>query len=307
MNYTKAPLDFEAQADRLLGRGLVADRDLLIHRLQSVSYYRLSGYLYPYRKPDSDDFIDGLQFDLIWKRYCFDRRLRVLLIDAIERVEVAVRTQLVYRFAHKHGPFGHCDESNFPNLKKISEYISWRDDLLTETSRSKEAFKRHFFEKYGDAHRNLPIWMVSELMSMGSLLTFFKGIDKTIGGQVAQHFNEDMADELLLSWLRSLYALRNICAHHGRLLNRVLGYAPALPHKNKFPEWHLMGEDGKRLMNNERVGILIMILRFFICRISPSSQWAERVELLFGEYPEIPASHLGLPNHWQRLPPWQNP
>jgi len=40
MKYTKSPLDFEAQADRLLGRGLVADRDLLIRRLQSVSYYR---------------------------------------------------------------------------------------------------------------------------------------------------------------------------------------------------------------------------------------------------------------------------
>lgn len=196
-------------------------------------------------------------------------------------------------------------EDNFPNLKKIKEYIDWRDDLETETSRSKEAFKKHFFDKYGDQHRTLPIWMVSELMSMGSLLTFFKGVDKAIGGQVAKHFDQNMADELLLSWLRSLYALRNICAHHGRLLNRVLGYAPALPQKNKFPEWHLIGEDGRRLINNERVGILILILRFFICRISPSSMWAYRVEQLFDEYPEIPAAHLGLPEHWQERTTWK--
>ena len=70
-------------------------------------------------------------------------------------------------------------------------------------------------------------------MSMGSLLTFYKGVENRIAVRVARHFGGDMADELLLSWLRSLYALRNICAHHGRLLNRALGYAPALPQKTQ--------------------------------------------------------------------------
>jgi len=146
----------------LIERGLRADRETLIHRLTSVSYYRLSGYLYPFRQKNSDTFIEGTQLDLIWKRYCFDRRLRVLLLDVIERIEVAVRTQLVHHFSHAYGPFGYCDENNLPKLS-IAEYISWRDSLQTETTRSKEAFKKHFFKKYGDSHRNLPIWMISEL------------------------------------------------------------------------------------------------------------------------------------------------
>lgn len=118
MEFTKAAITLEAQADLLLSRGLVADRIQLITRLQSVSYYRLSGYAYPFRIPGTDNLQPGTPFDTIWQRYCFDRRLRVLLLDAIERIEVAVRTRLVYHFAQQHGAFGYLDAKHFPKLER---------------------------------------------------------------------------------------------------------------------------------------------------------------------------------------------
>lgn len=302
MNYPKKALSIDEQAERLIQRGLIADKNELMKRLSSVSYYRLSGYLYPFRQSESEDYIEGTTLKVIWGRYCFDRRLRVLFLDVIERVEVSIRTQLTYHFSHEHGAFGHCEERNFPSLK-IADYIDWRESLLTETSRSKEAFKKHFFKKYGDTHRNLPVWMASELMSMGSLLTLLKGVDGAIAGKVAAHF--DMADELLLSWLRSLYAARNICAHHSRLWNRVLGYAPSMPSKNKYPHWHLSDVEGKKILTNDRVGILLMICSAFLAQISPTSRWRERVEQLFNEYPEIPVKDMGLPADWKKHPLWK--
>lgn len=302
MRYLKQALSFEDQANRLIGRGLKAERNELIRRLSAVSYYRLSGYLYPFRKQDSDDYEDGASLEIVWDRYCFDRRLRVLFLDVIERVEVAVRTQLVYHFAHAHGPFGYCDERCLPNLS-VADYIKWRENLLTETSRSKEAFTKHFLKKYGDCHQNLPIWMVSELMSMGSLLTFFRGVDGGIASKVAGRF--ELADELLLSWLRSLYAVRNVCAHHSRLWNRVLGYAPALPQSNKYPDWHRKNNQGKNLLPNDRVAILMMICRRFLARVSPTSQWKDRVERLFHDYSDIPYKPMGLPENWQEHPLWR--
>ena len=86
------PLSFEEQADQLLERGLTANRDELICRLGMVNYYRLSGYLYPFRSKDEDKFIEGTTLEEVWGRYCFDRRLRVHVLDAIERIEAAVRT-----------------------------------------------------------------------------------------------------------------------------------------------------------------------------------------------------------------------
>ncbi len=300
MKYSKQALSFEDQADRLLARGVSADREELIQRLVAVSYYRLSGYLYPFREDESSNFIDGTSLQTVWNRYCFDRRLRVLFLDAIERVEVAVRTQLVAHFSHSQGPFGYCSEENLPGLK-VAEYLEWRESLRIETSRSKEAFKTHFFKKYDE--RNLPIWMVAELMSMGSMLTFYKGVDNKIASQVAEHFG--MPGEQLLTWLRSLYAARNICAHHSRLWNRALGYAPGLPQKNKHPNWHQKDGDGKPLLTNNRTGILLMICRSFLSQISSTSQWHLRIEALFSEYPEIPVREMGLPNNWQQHPLWK--
>ena len=96
VDYSKPALSFEAQADRLLERGLVAERDLLIRRLSATSYFRLSGYIYPFRQEGSEALQPGLSLDTIWELYSFDQRLRTLLLDAIEAIEVYVRTQLAF-------------------------------------------------------------------------------------------------------------------------------------------------------------------------------------------------------------------
>jgi len=232
MEYSKDPLTFEAQADKLLSRGLAADRGELIHRLKAVSYYRLSGYLHPFRQAGSDQYREETHLKVVWDRYCFDRRLRVLILDAIERIEVSAKTKLVYHFSHRHGTFGYLDDRNLPKLP-IAEYLEWRVSLEEETRRSKQPFKRHFFETYGDCHKELPLWMLAELMSMGSLLTFYKGVNPDIKRTIAAEYG--LADELFMSWLRSLNAARNICAHHCRFWNCEFGYALLLPQKNKFP------------------------------------------------------------------------
>lgn len=301
MEYSKGHLSFEAQADRLIARGLLADRAELIGRLQAVSYYRLAGYLHPFRKLDGagnslDEFYEGTKLETVWDRYCFDRRLRVMTLDAIERVEVSIRTKLVFRFTLQHGPFGHCDDVNLPKLK-IDEYLEWRTALQEETDRSKETFKKHFFAKYGDQHRNLPLWMLAELMSMGSLLTFFKGVEPALKRQIAEEYG--FPDEVILSWLRSLNAARNICAHHSRFWNRVLGYPPMLPNARKFPDWN-----GTNKLSTDRCGIILMICRHLLRQISPTSRWHERVEALFQEYPEIPRTSMGLPETWMDHPIW---
>ncbi|HEY8961621.1 MAG TPA: Abi family protein [Luteolibacter sp.] len=296
MEYQKPPLTFEEQAGQLLARGLDADKEELIHRLAGVNYYRLSGYLFPFRQNGSDDFVPGTSLQTVWRRYCFDRRLRVLTLDAIERIEVAVRTRLVYTFTHRHGPFGHLDDQNLPKLK-IGDYLEWRLKLQEETARSKETFRKAFFEKYGDHHKELPLWMLCELMSMGSLLTFLKGVEPSIVSEVGKPWH--LPDELLLSWLGCLYATRNICAHHARFWNRELGFQPKLPNRNKFPDWH-----GDAKPRTNRCGIILLICRHWLGMISPSSSWHRRVEDLFAEYPDVPLADMGMTDAWTQHPVW---
>jgi len=115
MRYTKPPLTFSQQADLLLSHGLTGDREVIISRLQAVNYYRLSGYWYPFKNPDGT-IKSGITIENIWRRYVFDRRLRMHVMDGIERVEVAIRTDVVQWFFHKYGPFAYSTPSTLPHL-----------------------------------------------------------------------------------------------------------------------------------------------------------------------------------------------
>src|SRR5688500_3611832 len=103
MRYSKPHLTYEQQADLLLSRGMSGDRSAIIRRLGMVSYYRLSGYLEPFFDRAAEKFASGTQFETVWRRYTFDRRLRVLVIDAVERTEIAIRSWLAYEHSLAKG------------------------------------------------------------------------------------------------------------------------------------------------------------------------------------------------------------
>lgn len=63
VKYTKPALSLEDQADLLLKRGMVGDREKMIRRFSAVSYYRLSGYWFHRKRPD-DSFEPVTRFDV---------------------------------------------------------------------------------------------------------------------------------------------------------------------------------------------------------------------------------------------------
>jgi abortive infection bacteriophage resistance protein len=317
MIYAKKALTLEQQADLLLARGLVADRDELIQRLKVVNYYRLSGYLHPFRQPD-DSYLPGTTLETVWRRYNFDRRLRILLLDAIERIEVAVRTRLVYHFVQSHGPFGYLDERKLPrftrrtwsnqawrNLKALvkgkglekSDYELWLSKLRNEKNRAGDAFVKHFEKNYGDKHEHLPLWMACELMTCETLLQFANAVEPSVLTPAAADFG--FPDELLRSWMKAIFSLRNACAHHARVWNRTFGTTPALPGKNKHPLWHRQPTFGLK-----KIGLMLTVCHHWLGKVSPTSQWKQRLWALFDEYPEIPLAEMGLPDSWRTHPLW---
>lgn len=323
MIYDKKALTLEKQADQLIARGLTAERDELIGRLKVVNYYRLSGYLYPFRVRDAashvtNAFEPGTTLEKVWRRYNFDRRLRIILLDAIERIEVAVRTRFVYHFVQRHGPFGHLMEQNLPgfkqrapwarfwrNLKSLaklkglerSKYQLWLGKLLKEKDRASDAFVKHFTKTYGDRHEHLPLWMACELMTCETALQLAYGVDRTVVKQVAADFA--FPDEQLLSWTKAVFTLRNTCAHHARVWNRVFGVKPSIPGKNKNQKWHI--EPG---FAPDRSGLMLTVCYFWLGKLSSTTLWKARLFALFDEYPEIPLAEMGLPPNWRTHALW---
>jgi abortive infection bacteriophage resistance protein len=296
MKYAKPPLTLEQQADLRLSRGMEGDRAMMIDRLAVVNYYRLSGYWHPFRKLGDDTFKPNTTFEKVWQRYAFDRHLRLLVIDVIERIEIAVRAQLAYELAHRAGdPFAYAtDPAVLPGLSP-DERTRFLTELAEETARSKETFAEHFRTKYGDQHLCMPIWMAAEIMTLGRNLTLYRGSHPDVRKAVAARFA--VHDVVLKSWLLALNTVRNICAHHGRLWNRELGTKPKIPAKDEA--WHTPIAVG-----NDRIFGILTICRHCLHRIAPQSHWPDRWRDLLAAYPFIPRGSMGIPKDWQQCPIW---
>ena len=294
--YNKQPLTTNAQVDLLLQRGMLGDPDQIRSRLEAVNYYRLSGYWYPFRNPD-DTFKAGTTFEKVWERYAFDRRLRLLVMDAIERIEIAVRSQLAYHHAHLHGAFGYAvDPTSLPKLAG-DRHAVFVGRVREETGRSHERFVRHFAERYGDTHQDLPVWMATEVMSFGTVLTFYRSAPHQVKRAIADVFG--MPDMVFSSWLLTLNTVRNICAHHSRLWNRESGVKPLMPRVREYPDWH-----APVVIENNRIFAVLTICRHCLARVAPQSNWAIRMGNLFREFPAIPQGEMGFPANWKACPIW---
>lgn len=300
--YLKTSLTFDQQLDKLAGRGIeIPDRGLARTQLALINYYRLSAYWYPFRIRDEDDQVTeqvraGTRWEKIIELYEFDRRLRLIIMDAIERVEVAVRTQLTYHFAHTYGPFGHIIPKNFRDWFGARAHPNWIAKLREEAQNATEAFITHYRQKY-DGFPDLPIWMLTELMSLGSLSFWYTGLENRDKRAVSAHFG--LPYKRLEKWLHTLTVVRNVCAHHSRLWNRQL---PVKPDNQPEPEWL-----PPITPRNDRIFYVLLMLRYLLRCDGNGNDWAQGMNVLLApicenaEYREA----MGVPENWQEHPLWR--
>ena len=171
----------------------------------------------------SDSFKEGVHLNEVMKLYEFDRDLRLLVMDAIERIEVHVRSLFAYRMGHQYGAFGHTDSANFQPNFKHTEWLRKIEDA-TRRNLGKEEFINHYNDKY-TGFPTLPVWMVTEVMSLGSLSVGYRGLKRKDKKFISDEFAPNT--RCLASWFHSLTYIRNICSHHGRLWNRELAIRPS--------------------------------------------------------------------------------
>jgi abortive infection bacteriophage resistance protein len=313
LNYSKPPITYEEQISLLESRGLIIeDYDRARRYLNEISYYRLSAYALPYQR-SKDKFNEGISFEHLLELYLFDRELRLLVFDAIERIEVAIRSQLIYQLSHKYGSHWQDDSSIFkPPFKHSLGFIL---DVFTDTqkiisehckAKHQEVFIKHYTSKY-TSPRNPPSWMSIELLTVGQLSRLFTALRHNQDKQaIADFFG--LHHTVFTSWLHTLTYVRNICAHHSRLWNRELSIKPELLLKPRRP-WLNADFDN----NNARCFYLLCTVKYLLCYANPSNHMKEKLAALFDKYPSVPIRFLGIPSddrgriiNWQAEPIWNS-
>ncbi len=177
MKYNKLPITIADQIEKLKLRGLKFDDEIQAqHYLSNISYYRLRAYTYPFQDNLQDDqpFNVDITFEQIIDLYVFDRKLRLLIFDAIEKLEIALRTQIIYHFALSHGSHWQLKPELYRDPMRFANHL---DSLQKEIDRSNETFIDHYRNKYTNPAEP-PSWMSLEVSSMGLLSKIFQNLKK---------------------------------------------------------------------------------------------------------------------------------
>ena len=296
--YSKKPLTIQEQLFLLQARGVtVEDTAFAELVLSNVSYYRFSAYLYPYRRKDGEVGYElGTSFQKCWQLYHFDRRLRLCVLDAVERVEVAIKTGIVNTLSTKYGPFAYRDPSFLAKNLKMDRFKDLLRFVDEETQKSKEEFVNHFRMKY-DSQNGLPLWMAAEVMTFGNMLTLFRLMKKQDKNIIAKSFGSN--EQIFESWLVHLNYIRNICAHHGRLWNRYMAVKAIMPLKD--PRWN----ETEYPINPNTIYSTLCIFKTLLNVAAPQSLWKHRFYALLREFPDISRISMGIPSGFEQSAIWR--
>lgn len=311
--FNKPALSISDLLDQYVERGMILpDRDRAARYLRHIGYYRLSPYTIPFQRSSDHTFSEGTVFDDVLDLCVFDRALRMLVIDALERVEVAVRAALTDHMAMTYNDaHWYLDSSHFHNsrthaglLKIVRELCDKRLQGTAERPSGRlvhPSALEHYLTTYGTPDLP-PSWVMVEMITIGSLQSTYDNLQRRTD-RMAIARTLGLNEPILASWLKTYVRVRNICAHHGRLWNVGLGVYPRLP-TGSAVSW-LEGDQSMPAGSTKRLYPVLVSLQSILDTVSPRSTWARRLEALVSSRPEMNLRGMGIPAGWSEDPFWK--
>lgn len=295
--YQKPWLSHADQVAQLIARGLaVADPAAAEQFLSHINYFRFSGYCLAFEQ-HRHVFRPGATFEQVRASYDFDLALRDLVADALEIIEVDMRAAIAYHFGQRYRAFGHVDPANFFHT---FDHQDWLSRLRGEAARSSELFVTHARNSYSQ-FPDLPVWMLTETISFGGLSKMFHGMLNVDKRPIAARYGIQARE--LQSWMHHLAYVRNLCAHHSRIWDRVWSITPLLPRGRVWRPPHLPARS--------RLFATLLILRWLLNRCPAigtfPDDWRNRVNTLMQNPPAVPdpLGHMGILANWNQHPIWR--
>ena len=263
--------------------------------LEHIGYYRLSAYMYPLLQIPKQlhHYKPNTSFSQVMMIYRFDKKLRLLIFNEIEKIEVAVRSAIVNIGCDMTGnPFWMTDGSNFIDASKFRHTM---DLIDSELRHSREDFIVHFKQTYSDTYP--PAWILAEVLPFGFITNIYSNIKTTKNKKcIAQRFGLQVAP--FESWLTIVTLTRNSCCHHARVWNKQNTIRPMIPNR-MTGKWIALPTDTLRIYFN------LCIIKFFLNTISPQNDMKAKLDTLLAAYPSIDIAAMGFPLGWQNEPLWQ--
>jgi abortive infection bacteriophage resistance protein len=298
VKYTKPPLKFSSQIAALKQRGLLFDNEEKAkHYLSNISYYRLRAYTYPFQDNTNPKhpFTSAVKFEDIIALYRFDSQLRSLIFNAIETIEIALRTKIIYYYAINTNNSHWYEDKNL--FRNETAYFRIMAKLQEEVDRSTEDFIDHYKRKYTEP-ANPPAWMSLEVISIGLLSQLFQNLKKNdIKKKITNEFGLHKP-EFLENWMHVFTNIRNLCAHHSRIWNRRLVNTPVIPRNTIYP---FVSEK----FHTNKLYATLCCIQYIYNVISPGSSFSKNLQTLIDSCRIVQLKEMGFPTNWSNEKLWK--
>lgn len=279
----------------LKSRGMIISDDAKAEKkLSEIGYYRLSGFWYSFRQIEydtngdvvyhlyngkipkrSDHFSPNTNFSDVIDLYLFDKSLRLCMLDALERIEIYIRSIIAYEMG-KSDPLSYKDsayiDSKFlsPDVlhnKEKSHWQEWSESCNRHINRSHE----DCILWYKESKKPIPIWVAIEVWDFGLMSKYFSMLKGKYKNKICRRVDPELSPNVLNNWLRELNILRNRCAHHTRIWNQVSQNPLLIPNISYFNSISLSS------ISRSRICGMIAVIWFLVHKVGTNSKWIDRV------------------------------
>ena len=322
--YVKPHFSLEKQAARLNKRGIhIAPERFLYAQevLGRIGYIKFTSYARPFRRTNQAGFIigekfkPGVTFDMVLELYEFDRKLRILLLEALHIIELSLAVSIAYVLG-EHDKYAHLNTTslneslcNLSPKGKSTAYQDWKSNYISARKKAlSHPYMANFVAKHGD-QEPVPIWIAIEFFDFGMLTGLVRLMNAKDVDKVRKHMNSNLSsNSAFMDWMGGMQSLRNYCAHGSRLFNNHYLETPDDINTKKVDPLieHLtrIDRDEKR-----KLYFLAAFAGYLIKKIDPASDWGQRFALhcfdfRFDPYLSL-VDYSGFPEGWEDNSLWE--
>jgi len=246
----------------------------------------------------SKTFSGGATWDEVIHLYSFDRRLRMLVMEAIEQLEVAVRASWANQLSLQDGSHAYLKPECFTDPFEHALFVS---KAVNAAKKSSEIFISHYLKKYKNPYAP-PVWAICEMLTIGQLSQLYAS---TASLKVKDAVSKDIglpSKEVIQNVLQVVSYTRNICAHHNRLWNRKS--VKRLTVIKKYRSEMIRDPNDASQMDNRIYNILVLLVN--VLRLQGDvSDWHRGLITLLDSATDSQRDVMGFPRSWKTLACWQ--
>lgn len=274
-------LNIEKQLDLLYRRGIeISDKERNLEKLRHISYYRVKEFAAPFASIKMYGEVPVLKyknisFDGIVRRYYQDKNLRINLLHAIEKIEVSLKRNISYILGEKYGAYGYLNFSLWANKQKYSVFELETEQFYFKKDLKKTVKKSSLIDLKEPKNHNADgfptIWLMTEILMFGNLVYMIEIMSKKNQRKLAKFYNCSV-DELI-SWMKCLNFVRNVCAHNSNIIDIELQTKPKIRKSWKGNYLKTVRlSSGKYVLTN-RLSVVILITITLVREINEKYDW----------------------------------